>query len=165
MNNSIFLNVENVNIDGFNFFEKNDYPYDIDKSLDKLLDSNFITTNNNNYIYLCDNNNINTNNTNNDINTIKPNTILSINKPPISFIYVVYTTDVKEGDILEQFHDDIYIKQNDVFDFIKKKNVINCNKTTTDLYQATEDLFCDDFNIDFKTRLNISICESKSFKS
>lgn len=167
MNNSIFSNLENINLDEFNVFQKNDldynlnYNYDFDKSLEQLLDNNFNNTNNN-YIDLHDNNSSANNSSANinNINTIKPNQIFLQNKPPISFIFVVYTTDVKEDDILEQFHDDIFIKQKDVFDFIKKKNIINCNKTTTDLYQAKEDLFSDDFNIDFKTKLKISICES-----
>ena len=188
MNNSIFSNLENINLDEFNVFQKNDLDYnlnynydnnyDFDKSLEQLLDNNFNNTNNNNYTDLYNNtdntniNNINSNiNSNNintsintSINTIKPNQIFLQNKPPISFIFVVYTTDVKEDDILEQFHDDIFIKQKDVFDFIKKKNIINCNKTTTDLYQAKEDLFSDDFKIDFKTKLKISICESVLLK-
>jgi hypothetical protein len=149
MNNSKFSNLENINIDEFNVSQKNVLNYNFHKSLDELLDSNKITINNN---------------INNNINTIKSNTILSIDKPSISFIYVVYSTDVKEGDILEQLHDDIFIKQKDVLDFIKKRNVVNCNKTTNDLYQATEDLFCDDFKVDFKTKLKISICESISYK-
>lgn len=172
MNNSIFSNLDESNV-----FQENDLDcnYDFDKSLDDLLDTNFITTNNNNYTDLYDdttNNNYNNlyhnininNNFNNNINTIKPNEILLKNKPSISFIFVVYTTDVKEGDILEQFHDDIFIKQKDVLNFIKKKNIINCNKTTNDLYKATEDLFCDDFKVDFKTKFKISICESTLFK-
>lgn len=172
MNNSIFSNLENINLDEFNVFKKNDldYNYDFDKSLDELLDKNFITTNNNNYTDLYDdttNNNYNNlyhntninNNFNNNINTIKPNEILLQNKPSISFIFVVYTTDVKEGDILEQFHDDIFIKQKDINN-LKKNKPVNSNKISNELYQATEDLNFNDFSIDFKTKLRLSICES-----
>ena len=167
MNNSIFSNLDESNV-----FQENDvdHNYDFDKLLDNLLDTNFITTNNNNYTDLYDNtsnnnynnlyetNNIN-NNFNNNINTIKPNEILLQNKPSISFIFVVYTTDVKQGDILENFHDDIFIKQKDI-NKLKKKPVYS-NKISDELYQATEDLNFNDFSIDFKTKLRLSICETK----